>query len=189
MYCQYLQIENVQNGSIFFSRFIFEKMSVHDRWLIKKNLLTEVNLSLTATIKRENRGPLWDKPLPDHQMCFCPNFLWFCWLSLVAFGKFIFQKLVTNQLFGQDFCEVQVDTFCPHQVYEKVNLYKKIASLYHGSVRPRRENHNFFYNWLKYATFQPKLDKIFLLTISDNLRCYAKRDCKYPACSSCKPRI
>ena len=45
-----------------------------------------------TTIKRESRGPVWDKPFPDLQLCFCPNFLWFCWLTLVAFGEFIFEN-------------------------------------------------------------------------------------------------
>ena len=27
--------------------------------------------------KRENLGPVWDKPVPNHLLCFCPNFLFF----------------------------------------------------------------------------------------------------------------
>ena len=45
--------------------------------------------------------------------------------SLVDFGEFTFQKLVTNQLFGLEFCAVRQDAFCPHQDYEQVNFYKK----------------------------------------------------------------
>ena len=41
-----------------------------------------------------------------------------------CFGEFIFQKLVTNPLFGWDFCVVQRDTFYPHQDYEQVHFYK-----------------------------------------------------------------
>ena len=50
-------------------------------------------------------------------------------IILVAFGEFTFQKLVTNQQFGLEFCAVQQDTFYPHQGYEQVYFYKK-SSLY-----------------------------------------------------------
>ena len=46
-------------------------------------------------------------------------------ISLDAFGEFIFQKFVTNQLFGLVFCAVRRGTFYPHQDYEQVNFYKK----------------------------------------------------------------
>ena len=48
---------------------------------------------------------------------------------MVAFGEFTFQKLVTNQLFGLEFCAVRQDTFYPHHDYEQVKFYKK-SSLY-----------------------------------------------------------
>ena len=52
-------------------------------------------------------------------------------LSIIfgCLGEFTFQKVVTNQLFGLEFCAVQQDTFCPHQDYEQINFYKK-PSLY-----------------------------------------------------------
>ena len=49
---------------------------------------------------------------------FCPNFLAFCWLRLVAFGEFIFHKFVTNQLFGWEFWVMRQD-------YEQVNFYNQ----------------------------------------------------------------
>ena len=52
-----------------------------------------------------------------------------CWSSLVTFGEFTFQKLVTNQLFGLEVCAVRQDTFHPRQAYEQVVLYRK-SSLY-----------------------------------------------------------
>ena len=90
-----------------------------------------INLDKTVltTIKRENLGPVWDKPVPDRCLCFCPTFLFICWSSLDAFGEFTSQKLVTNQLFGFEFCAVRQDTFYPHQGYEQVNFYKE-SSLY-----------------------------------------------------------
>ena len=48
-----------------------------------------------------------------------------CFASLVAFGEFTFQKLVTNRLFGLEFCVEGQDTFNPHQDFEQVNFYKK----------------------------------------------------------------
>ena len=39
--------------------------------------------------------------------------LFVIWSSLVTFGEFTFQKLVTNQVFGLDFCAVRQDTFYP----------------------------------------------------------------------------
>ena len=89
-------------------------------------------MSLTTTIKRENLGPVWDKPVPDRWLCFCPNFLLLCWSSLAAFGEFTFQKLVTNQQFGLEFCAVRQDTFYPHQDYEQVNFYKKSSLFFIG---------------------------------------------------------
>ena len=51
-------------------------------------------MTLTTTIQRENRGLVSDKPVQD--LCvFVPFFCHF-----VAFGEFILQKLVTNELFG-----------------------------------------------------------------------------------------
>ena len=57
-------------------------------------------------------------------------------LFVIAFGEFIFQKLVTNQLFGLEFCAVRQDTFYLHQDYEQVNFYKKSSIYFIGwSVR------------------------------------------------------
>ena len=89
-------------------------------------------MSLTTTIKRGNLGPVWDKPVPDRWLCFRPNFLSFCLSSLVAFGEFTFQKFVTNQLFGLDFCVVRQDTFYPHKDYKQVNFYKKSSLCFIG---------------------------------------------------------
>ena len=82
-------------------------------------------MSLTKTIKRESRAPVWDKPLPDLILCFCPNCLWFCWISLVVFGKIIFQKIVTNPLFEWEFIAVQQDKLYPQPGYEQVTFFKK----------------------------------------------------------------
>ena len=51
---------------------------------------------------------------------------------MVAFGEFIFQKLVTNQLFGLEFCAVRQDTFYQHQDFEQNNFYKKSSLFFIG---------------------------------------------------------
>ena len=113
----------------FFYGIHFERLSLRNRWMIEKIYLIQVKMSLTTTINRENLGLVWDKPVSDRWLWFCPIFLSFYWSSLVAFGEFHFQKLVTNQLFGLEVCAVRQDTFYPHQDYEQVNFYKK-SSLY-----------------------------------------------------------
>ena len=138
-----------------------------------------MKLSLTTTIKRENLGPVWDKPVPDRWLCSCPNFLLFCWSPSVAFAEFTFQKLVTNQLFRLEFRALQQDTFYPHQDYEQVDFYKK-SSLYFIAWS--------FRNWKIAASLQlvknwnisTKVwqNLLFLSTFSTSLRCYAKRNRK-----------
>ena len=82
-------------------------------------------MSLTTAFRRESLGPVWDKPVPDRWLCFCPNFLSFCWSSLLAFEVFTLQNFVTNQLFALEFCAVRQDTFYILQDYEQGNFYKK----------------------------------------------------------------
>ena len=73
-----------------------------------------------------------------------------------ALGEFTSQKLVTNQLFGLEFCALRQDTFYPHQGYEQVN--RVFISLVGPSETGKSQP---IYNWLKIRTFQPKFDKIY----------------------------
>ena len=110
----------------------------------------------------------------------------FCWLYLVAFGEFIFQKRVLNQLFGWESCVLQQDTFHPRQDYEQVTFYKR-SHLYIIGWSVRDGNSQLIYNWLKIGIFQPKFDKIYILSIFPaTLRCYAKRNFESRVCSRCK---
>ena len=98
------------------------------------DLEDNINLGKVVSDDNNQQRKTWaclgqDKPLPDRWFCFCPNFCSFYWPSLVAFGELTFQKLVTNQLFGLDYCVVRQDTFYPHQDFEQVNFYEK-SSLY-----------------------------------------------------------
>ena len=72
----------------------------------------------------------------------------------------IFQKLVTNPLFGWEFCVVQWDTFDRNQDYEKVAFDKR-----HGFISlvgpSETEKSQLIYNWLKSGTLQSYLKKIY----------------------------
>ena len=100
--------------------------------------------------QERNLGPVWDKPVPDRWLCFCPNFLLFWWSSLDAFREFTSQKLVTNQLFGLESCVVRQDTFYPHQDYEH---------LFHWLVLHKLENCVFFTIGSKLEHFNQSLTK------------------------------
>ena len=78
-----------------------------------------------------------------------------------AFGEFTSQKLVTNQLFGLEFCGVRQDIFYPHQDFEQVTFYKKSAFISLAGPAETGKS-QLIYNWLKIGTFQPKFDKILL---------------------------
>ena len=93
-----------------------------------------------------------------------------------ASGEFIFQKLVTNQLFGLEFSTVLWDTIHPNQDYEQVNFYKnRVFISFVGPSETGKLQLN--YSWLKSGTFQPKFDEMyfFLSTFPTSLQCYAKK--------------
>ena len=77
-----------------------------------------------------------------------------------AFGELASQKLVTNQLFGFEFCAVRQDIFYPHQDYEQVIFSKNRVFI--SLVGPSETGESqLIYNWLKVRTLQPKFDKIY----------------------------
>ena len=187
MYCHYLRKEIVWNDSIFF----FE---IHDWEIERTRQMThqEDNIDLGKVVLDGNNQERksWaclGRICSRSSMCFCPNFLWFCWLSLVAFGEFIFQKLVTNPLLGWEFCVVQQDTFYPHKDHEQVNFYRKPRLYIIG--RSLRDGKVTIYlqlaqTWNFSTKTWPKFT--FLSTVSDTLWCYAKRNWKSRVCSKCK---
>ena len=77
-----------------------------------------------------------------------------------AFGKFLFQKRVTIQLFAYEFYVVQQDTIYLHQVYEKVSFYKNCTfiSLVGPSETAKPQTIN---KWLNIGIFQLRFDKIY----------------------------
>ena len=82
---------------------------------------------------------------------------------MAAFGEFTFQKLVTNQLFGLEFCAVRQDTFYPRQDAKIMNMLISTKNrAFISLVGPSETgNSQLIYNWLKIGTFQPKFDKIY----------------------------
>ena len=124
----------------FFYSIRFEKLSLRNRWLIKKIILFYVKLSLTTTIKRGNLGHVRTNLFQIADCVSVPTFVSFCWSYLVAFGEITFQKLVTNQLFGLEIRAVRQDTFYPHQDYEQGNFYKKWSQYSLGWPFRNRKN-------------------------------------------------
>ena len=63
----------------------FEKLSLRNRWLIKKITLIWVKMSLTTTIKRENLGPVWTNLFQIVDCVSVPTFRYFAdhlWMLL-----------------------------------------------------------------------------------------------------------
>ena len=170
------------------SRFNFVNSSLQDKGRIKNIIVSGGNLYLKTTVRTENRGPVWDKPVPDLGLCFCHNFFLFCWMTLVAFGEFIFQKLVTNPLFGWKLFVVQQDTFYLHKDHEQNNLKKNRVNI--SLISPSETGKSqLIYNWLEIGSFQPKFDKNYFIYQHyqpATSRCYAKRNWKSWFCSRCK---
>ena len=140
-------------------------------------------MSLTTTIRRGYLGPVWDKPVPDRWLCFCPNILSFFRSSMVAFGEFAFEKFVTNQLFGLNFCAVRQDTFYPHQDYEQVIFYTKV-SLYFIGWSFRNCKIATYLQLAKISNISTKVRQnlLFLSTFPTSLRCYANVNWKSRIC-------
>ena len=77
-----------------------------------------------------------------------------------CFGEFTFHKLVTNQLFGLEFCAVRQDTFILTKFLKKLISTKNPVFI--SLVGPSETGKSqFIYNWLKIGTIQPKFDKIY----------------------------
>ena len=168
----------------FFDSIRFEKLSWQNRCLIKKITLIYVKLYSTTTIQKGNLGPVWDKPVPDRWLCFCPNFLSFRWSPLAAFEKFTFQKNVTKQPFGLEFCAVWQDTFDPHQDYEQVNFHKK-SSLYLIAWSIRNWKIAAYLQLAKKWNIPTKVwqNLLFLITFRTSSPCYAKGNWKTWNCA------
>ena len=127
----------------FSSRFNFEKFSVHGKWLIKKIMLFVVKMFLTTKIKRETRGTVWHKPVPDLQLCYCPKFLWFVLTFCEEFTVWV----------GFWLC------ILPKTMNKLISTKIRVFNSLVGPSESAKSQ--VIYNWFKNGTFQPKLDKIY----------------------------
>ena len=142
-----------------YAGFNIDKLSVQDRWQIKKTILIEVQLFLATAFKKENRCLAWDKRVPDIKWCFCPNFLWFCWLSLVAFGDFISQKRDESPVGVGISCSAAEKNLTSPSLWTRYVLQNIVFISLVG--RSETGKSQLFYNWLKIGNFQTKFDKIY----------------------------
>ena len=79
---------------------------------------------------------------------------------MVAFGEISFQKLVTNQPFGLEFCAVRQDTIYLAMI--KNNLFSTKNRVFISLVGPSETGKlQLIFGWLKIGIFQPKFSKIY----------------------------
>ena len=100
----------------------------------------------------------------------------FCWLSLVTFEEFIFEKLVTNQLIGWQVCVAEQGTFYHQQDFEQVGFHSKLRLYNVGwSVRDGKVTIclQLTQNWKAWTKVRQKL--LFLSTLAATLRCHAEK--------------
>ena len=92
-----------------------------------------------------------------------------------CFGEFTFKELLTEKLFGLDFCAVRHDTFYLHQFYEPIISTKNRVFFSLGGPSETGKS-QLIYKWLKVGTLQLKFDRIYFFnsTFPALLRCYAK---------------
>ena len=107
---------------------------------------------------------------------------------MVAFEKFLFQKLVTNELICWENCVVQQDIFYLYQDDDQVD-FQKNESWQHWYVRRRRENCNLYTIASKLELFNQNFSGSLLSTLSAINGCYAKRNWQSPIFPRCEHRI
>ena len=143
-------------------------------------------MSLTTPINRENLGPFWDKPVPYRWLCFCPNFLWFCWSSLVALENSPFKNLWRINCLGWTFVHCSRIHFTLAKIMKKLFPTKNRVFIL-WLVLQKLENRSLFTIGSKLEPFNQILKKLtFLSTFPTSLRCYAKGNWKSLVCASSK---
>ena len=100
----------------------------------------------------------------------------FCSSYLVDFGKFVFQELVTNEMFGCHFSVVQQDKFYTRHEYEKVRFYKK--SGFYIFIRSFQVWKNGWLLTIDWKLVQSSTDFNFLSKLRTTLLWYEKRKWK-----------
>ena len=104
-----------------------------------------------------------------------------------CYRKFIFQKLLTNQMFGWEFCVVQQHSFWHGQDYALVKFFESSSLFFIGSTVRDCEISNLLLlnislrNSTKVWQILP-----FLSKFPASLPCYTKRKWESHVCSRCK---
>ena len=62
--------------------------------MVKRLRLIKTKLSLTIIFRKEKRAFVWDKPVPDIRLPFCPNFLSLGSLDLFGFPELMFTNFL-----------------------------------------------------------------------------------------------
>ena len=62
----------------FSSRFNSCEIEHTKRVIDQEDYINLSKIDFDDNIRRESRGPVWDKPVQELSLCFCPNFEWFC---------------------------------------------------------------------------------------------------------------
>ena len=101
-------------------------------------------MSLAKTIKVGNLGHVWIQTCSRSLIVFLSQLFVIFVIIFGCFGKFTFQKIVTNQMFGLDICAVRQDTFRPNQDYEQVNFYNKSSLYFIGCFLQKPKNRSLF---------------------------------------------
>ena len=133
----------------------------------------------------EHRALAWDNLVPDHWLSLCPNFQSFCRRSLVAFGEFIFQTLLTNQnqLFEFENCKVRHIKFPAPWVYQHRVFITLVGPSGTRKSKP-------FYISLTNAPFRSNEGSTFFSsTLAKTVQCFAKTDWKSIVCSMRKLEV
>ena len=101
--------KNIWRFLVFRPRYKIECMKLQAEWLVKINF----NYGKESMIVIEKRiVQLIGTNLFQIVYClFVTPFWLFCQNLLVAFGEFVFQRLVTTQLFGWELCVVRLKKF------------------------------------------------------------------------------
>ena len=161
----------------FFYSIQFEKLSPRNRWLIKKTILIQVEMSLTTTIKRGNLGPVWDEPVPDRWFCFRPNFCYFVDQLLLLLENSPLKNLWGINCLGWNFVLCSRIHFTLTKIMNKVISTKNrvFISLLGPSETGKMQ---LIYKWLKVGTFQPKFDRVFFINIPNLFTVWCKRKMK-----------
>ena len=83
---------------------------------------------------------------------------------MIASGEIIYQKLLSHQLFGRDFCAVQLETLYVHQDDKKVNFVQKNCVFISLVGLSKTGSSQFFNNWFSIGTIQPKIEKLYFFS-------------------------